>query len=115
MLGELESGSAGPSSASPGSISSSRSVAYLAYSLEISVPSHLRPSFLATANVVPLPAKGSKTVSPLDVVTIGGRVVANHEWYRDYYLAREADRGLDAVDDALCAANVYAELRQGET
>jgi predicted glycogen debranching enzyme len=38
-----------------------------------------------------------------------------HEWYRDFRLARETERGLDDLDDHLCVAQFDVALRTGES
>ncbi len=64
VLGALTSGSGAPSNGSPERIEFNRFSTFLAYFGEISNPKKWRPNFLATASVVPLPAKGSSTISP---------------------------------------------------
>jgi len=63
VAGELLSGSGAPSSGSPELIAASRSSIRFAYCSESSRPMKRRPSFLATASVVPLPPNGSSTTS----------------------------------------------------
>ena len=61
--GALVTGSAGPSRASPTFVLFSRDLIFLAYSSDNSKPIQRRPSFFATASVVPLPPNGSSTNS----------------------------------------------------
>ena len=63
VVGALVSGFSGPSNSSPGLICLSRCRMYVTYSFESSNPIHCRTSFMATANVVPLPENGSRTMS----------------------------------------------------
>jgi predicted glycogen debranching enzyme len=44
-----------------------------------------------------------------------GDVVPAHEWYRNYELARERERGLDALDDNLHVATFRFSLAAGES
>ena len=39
----------------------------------------------------------------------------HHEWYRDYFLPRERERGLDDHEDHLFAALIHAKLNPGES
>jgi predicted glycogen debranching enzyme len=48
--------------------------------------------------------------------TVGqGYLKPQHMWYRDYFLAQEADRGLDATGDHLLAAIAGAQLEPGQS
>ena len=53
--------------------------------------------------------------TPLWLFAPGAEVRPMHEWYRRFHLAAEADRGLDCVEDHLCAAEILATLAPGET
>ncbi len=44
-----------------------------------------------------------------------GQITPQHQWQRDYFLAREAYRGLDAVGDHLLAGVVETQLRAGQS
>jgi glycogen debranching enzyme len=50
---------------------------------------------------------------PLQVLADGVAVVAQPEWYRGFHLAREEERGLEALEDHLRAAVVRATLPPG--
>src|SRR3989442_1965107 len=52
--------------------------------------------------------------TPLWLFAPGAEVRATHEWYRGFALALEAQRGLDAVEDHLCAAEIVSALAPGE-
>lgn len=52
---------------------------------------------------------------PLYVLSNGGEAVTRSTWYRGYFLAMEAYRGLDCEDDHLYAGRFDAELRLGES
>src|SRR5207244_4827698 len=64
VRGALTFGSGAPSRGWPSRTLLIRAIACWVYSCDSSNPSHFRPSFLATANVVPEPANGSRTTSP---------------------------------------------------
>jgi predicted glycogen debranching enzyme len=51
--------------------------------------------------------------TPLWLFAPGAEVRATHDWYRGFALAIEAERGLDAVEDHLCAAEIDAEIEPG--
>jgi predicted glycogen debranching enzyme len=65
-----------------------------------------------TAGVRVTAFDGAPTVLAL---AAGAAVRAEHAWYRDFELPREAERGLDHVDDALHAATFEARLAPGES
>jgi glycogen debranching enzyme len=44
----------------------------------------------------------------------GGNIVAKHDWYRDFDLPMEAERGLNSTDSHLCIAEVTIPLVPGE-
>jgi predicted glycogen debranching enzyme len=44
----------------------------------------------------------------------GGEVVSRRDWYRDFYLPIEAERGLDSTDSHLCVGEVTLPLIPGE-
>jgi predicted glycogen debranching enzyme len=44
----------------------------------------------------------------------GGNVAARHDWYRDFELPIEAQRGLDSTDNHLCVGEVTLPLIPGE-
>ncbi len=48
--------------------------------------------------------------TPIWIVADRGTPRAEHEWYRGYALAREAERGLDSVEDHLLAASLEVVL-----
>ena len=48
--------------------------------------------------------------TPVFLRSDAASIVAEHVWYRDYHLAAEAARGLDAHEDALHAATVEATV-----
>jgi predicted glycogen debranching enzyme len=52
--------------------------------------------------------------TPLWLFAPGAEVRPMHEWYRRFHLAEEQDRGLDCVEDHLCAAEFLATLAPGE-
>jgi len=52
--------------------------------------------------------------TPFYLLCAGAAWAPRHEWYRDYYLAREHDRGLDTLDDYLYAGELEATLQPGE-
>ena len=52
---------------------------------------------------------------PLCLLARGAEASAEHEWYRDFELPRERERGLDHVDEHLHAATFRARLRPGDT
>ena len=43
------------------------------------------------------------------------KATPRHDWYRRFFLMREANRGLNAIEDHLHAADFQAELQPGET
>ncbi|MGD8998437.1 MAG: amylo-alpha-1,6-glucosidase, partial [Anaerolineae bacterium] len=45
----------------------------------------------------------------------GAEFLPRHTWYKDYLLAAEDYRGLDACDDNLCAGHLRTTLRPGES
>ena len=53
--------------------------------------------------------------APYIILVDGGDFSAERTWYRDYYLALEAERGLDATEDHLCAGEIRASLQMGQT
>jgi predicted glycogen debranching enzyme len=50
---------------------------------------------------------------PFVVLAPGAQASPAHDWFRDFDLARESERGLDHLDDALHAATFEAELPPG--
>jgi predicted glycogen debranching enzyme len=52
---------------------------------------------------------------PFYLLCPGARVTPQYQWYRDYYLGVEADRGLDALDDHLYVGLFEATLQPGES
>ena len=50
----------------------------------------------------------------LSVRAPGGSIVPKHEWYRDFALALEAERGLDSIDNHLCVGEVTLPLLPGQ-
>lgn len=52
--------------------------------------------------------------TPFYLLSDRGVTVANHEWYRNYFLAVEAARGLDPLDDNLYAGSFQVTLQPGE-
>ena len=52
---------------------------------------------------------------PLHVHSNGGECVTRHTWYRGYYLAIEADRGLDCQEDHLYAGRFDVRLEPGDS
>ncbi|MGC9398768.1 MAG: amylo-alpha-1,6-glucosidase [Anaerolineae bacterium] len=55
------------------------------------------------------------SASPFYLLSARASVQAQHQWYRDFYLREEADRGLDKVEDHLCAAEFNVALAPGES
>jgi len=53
--------------------------------------------------------------TPFYLLSDHGVVAANHEWYRNYFLAVEAARGLDPLDDNLYAGSLQVTLQPGES
>jgi len=53
--------------------------------------------------------------APFYLLSDQARASVRHTWKRDYYLALEAYRGLDPLDDNLCAGLFEATLQEGET
>jgi predicted glycogen debranching enzyme len=65
------------------------------------------------------PIAGGVRVTPADgpalwLLAAGATVRATGEWYRDFALAVEDERGLDAIDDHLFAARIEAALTPGD-
>ena len=52
--------------------------------------------------------------TPLWLFAPGAEVRAAHDWYRGFALALEGERGLDAVEDHLCVAEIGARIEPGE-
>lgn len=52
--------------------------------------------------------------TPLWLLTPGAEIRTAHDWYRGFALAAESARGLDAVEDHLCAAELAFRLAPGE-
>jgi 4-alpha-glucanotransferase len=50
----------------------------------------------------------------LSIRAPGGSIVPKHEWYRDFALALEAERGLDSIDNHLCVGEVTLPLLPGQ-
>ena len=46
----------------------------------------------------------------LSIRAPGGSIAPKHEWYRDFALALEAERGLDSIDNHLCVGEVTLPL-----
>jgi glycogen debranching enzyme len=53
--------------------------------------------------------------TPFYLLSDGAEATPEHEWYRDYFLSVEDYRGLDALDDNLCAGDFRATLLPGES
>ncbi|HVP15188.1 MAG TPA: amylo-alpha-1,6-glucosidase [Terriglobales bacterium] len=53
--------------------------------------------------------------TPLWLFAPGAEVRAVNEWYRGFQLAIEAERGLDCIEDHLCAAEIVATLEPGDS
>jgi len=53
--------------------------------------------------------------TPFYLKSAGASWAARHEWYRDYFLPLEQQRGLDDHEDRLYAAQFHCQLRDGET
>ncbi len=56
-----------------------------------------------------------KGATPFYVLSDRAEVSPQHEWYRNYFLSIEDYRGLDALDDNLCAGDFHATFRPGES
>jgi predicted glycogen debranching enzyme len=52
---------------------------------------------------------------PIYLKSATGSWIAKNEWYRDYLLTAEQERGLDDHEDRLCAAQFHCQLRTGES
>jgi predicted glycogen debranching enzyme len=52
--------------------------------------------------------------TPFYLLSDRARAVAQHDWYRDFYLSVEAYRGLDAQEDHLHAGTFEATLQPGD-
>jgi predicted glycogen debranching enzyme len=52
---------------------------------------------------------------PFYLLSEGAQVIAQHQWYRDYYLSLEAYRGLDAQEDHLYAGLFLSTLEVGQS
>jgi predicted glycogen debranching enzyme len=52
---------------------------------------------------------------PVHVAADRGACTPQHEWYHDFRLAAETERGLDDLDDNVCVARFDATLRTGES
>jgi 4-alpha-glucanotransferase len=50
----------------------------------------------------------------LSIRAPGGSIVPKREWYRDFALALEAERGLDSIDNHLCVGEVTLPLLPGQ-
>jgi predicted glycogen debranching enzyme len=50
----------------------------------------------------------------LSIRAPGGSIAAKREWYRDFALAIEAERGLDSIDNHLCVGEVTLPLLPGQ-
>ena len=50
----------------------------------------------------------------LSIRAPGGSIVAKREWYRDFALALEVERGLDSIDNHLCVGEVTLSLVPGQ-
>ena len=50
---------------------------------------------------------------PFRILCEGATVTRDHTWHRDYALRLESERGLEALDDHLCAAEFTTRLRPG--
>lgn len=53
--------------------------------------------------------------APFRVLSTQAAFTPDHQWYRDYFLDREAYRGLDALDDNLYAGSFTATLQPGDS
>jgi predicted glycogen debranching enzyme len=52
---------------------------------------------------------------PYYIFSSGAAVAPRHEWYHSYYLNVESQRGLEALDDNLCAGEFHATLSPGQS
>jgi predicted glycogen debranching enzyme len=52
--------------------------------------------------------------TPFYVLASGAQMTTQPAWYRNYVLSMEADRGLDPLDDNLCAGDFSATLEPGD-
>jgi predicted glycogen debranching enzyme len=52
--------------------------------------------------------------TPLWLFAPGAEVRAAHDWYRGFALALESERGLEAVEDHLCVAEIGARIEPGD-
>ena len=50
----------------------------------------------------------------LTIAAPGGAITSKRDWYRDFELPIEAERGLDSIDNHLCAGEVSLPLVPGE-
>jgi len=53
--------------------------------------------------------------TPFFLLSDRADAISQHDWYRHYFLAREADRGLDTLDDNLYAGHFHITLHAGES
>jgi predicted glycogen debranching enzyme len=53
--------------------------------------------------------------SPMFLKSASGSWTQKNEWYRDYFLPAEQERGLDDQEDRLYAAQFHCQLRTGES
>jgi predicted glycogen debranching enzyme len=53
--------------------------------------------------------------SPIYLKSSSGSWTPKNEWYRDYFLPAEQERGLDDQEDRLYAGQFHCQLRTGET
>lgn len=58
--------------------------------------------------------KASDNAVPFYVLSDNASVVPTHEWYHNFFLPIEAGRGLNAIEDHLCAGIFRATLHAGE-
>jgi predicted glycogen debranching enzyme len=52
---------------------------------------------------------------PFYLKSASGSWTAREDWYRNYFLSVEHDRGLDDQEDRLCAGQFHAHVRPGES
>ena len=53
--------------------------------------------------------------TPLWLLAPGAAIEPQHVWYRGFALAMEAGRGLEPLEDLLCAASLRVRLSPGDT
>ncbi|NUO03636.1 MAG: glycogen debranching enzyme N-terminal domain-containing protein [Saprospiraceae bacterium] len=53
--------------------------------------------------------------TPFHLLSDRAEATPRHDWYRRYFLMREANRGLNAIEDHLAAGSFQVALQPGET